>query len=100
MTHIVERAMVTVAVIASFTAIVLSGHLYGQVADIMGPLMGALAVAWFSSHQSGQAGVAVIAAPPVAVVAAPPVAVAATPPVAAVGPLTPALPPYTAGGAK
>ena len=46
----VERAAVTIAVIGSFTAIVLTGHLTQQVADIMGPLLGAIALAWFGGH--------------------------------------------------
>ena len=48
----VERAAVTIAVIGSFTAIVLTGHLDTQVATIMGPILGAVAVAWFGGAQA------------------------------------------------
>ncbi len=45
-----ERTIVTLAVLASFVVIDVTGHMTPQMLTVYGPLMGAVAVAWFSGH--------------------------------------------------
>lgn len=45
-----ERTIVTLAVLASFVVIDITGHMTSQMLTVYGPLMGAVAVAWFSGH--------------------------------------------------
>lgn len=49
-----ERFGVTVAMIAAFVVLVLTGHMTSEYLAVFGPLLGLIGAAWFSSHQAAQ----------------------------------------------
>lgn len=79
----VERLIVTLAVLAVFVVLVLTGHMTDQYLAVLSPVLGLIGAAWFSSLQQQQSAVAAQQAAQI------------QPPPAAVAP-----PANTAGGAK
>lgn len=47
-----ERGLVALGVLASFTIIVVTGHLNIETSALLGPLLGAIAVAWYGGHSA------------------------------------------------
>ena len=54
----VERLIVTLAVLAVFTVLVLTGHMTDQYLSVLSPVLGLIGAAWFSSLQQQQQSVA------------------------------------------